>query len=143
MLPPALPAVGSVMLALIAGTAAAQAPPDARSTRAGVYTVEQAETGAEVYQVSCANCHPPITHTGPAFVAKWTGRPLSALFAYISGAMPKNEPGTLTESEYVVVLAYLLKMNGLPAGSTQLAADPSALKLIRTEFPTSDSTHQQ
>lgn len=121
--------------------AAQQGDSAATSTRAGVYTAEQAEQGGEIYLMSCSSCHPPITHTGPAFVAKWDGRSLAALFQYIRNTMPKSQPGSLTESEYIRVLAYLLQLNGMPAGRSELTGDVAVLKKIRNEFPTDrDST---
>lgn len=128
-------------LAVAQVAAAQQDGPAAISTRAGVYTAEQAEQGGEIYLMSCSSCHPSITHTGPAFVAKWDGRSLAALFNYIRNSMPKSEPGSLTESEYIRVLAYLLQLNGMPAGKSALTGDVDVLKKIRNEFPTGrDST---
>lgn len=94
--------------------------------------------------MNCASCHPPVTHTGPAFVAAWNGRTVASLFRYIRSTMPKSEPGSLTESEYIRVLAYLLKLNGMPAGPTELTTDVEALKLLRTDFQTGrDSTQSR
>ena len=118
-------------------------PPDSsRSTRTGVYSRAQAERGAEIYALSCASCHSPVTHTGPGFVAKWDRRPLLDLFEFIRAAMPKNEPGTLSRREYIQVLAYLLRMNGMPAGPGELPADSVALSRIRIEFKASGDTSQ-
>ena len=113
-----------------------------RSTRAGVYTASQAIRGREVYQLSCMSCHSPASHAGAAFVAKWEGRPLWELFRFVSDAMPKSEPGSLTERQYTQVLAYLLKMNGMPAGREELTADSLALQKIRIELKP-DSTQQR
>jgi len=113
-----------------------------RSTRAGVYTASQATRGREVYQLSCMSCHTPASHAGAAFVAKWEGRPLWELFRFVSDAMPKSEPGSLTERQYTLVLAYLLKMNGMPAGREELTADSLALQKIRIELKP-DSTQQR
>jgi hypothetical protein len=134
-----LPVAAALAVAQVA--TAQQGGPVANSTRAGVYTAEQAEQGGEIYLMSCSSCHPAITHTGPAFVAKWDGRSLAALFQYIRNTMPKSEPGSLTESEYTRVLAYLLHLNGMPAGRSELTGDVETLKKIRNEFPTGrDST---
>jgi len=113
-----------------------------RSTRAGVYTAGQATRGREVYQLSCMSCHTPASHAGPIFAAKWEGRLLWELFRYVSDAMPKSEPGSLTERQYTLVLAYLLRMNGMPAGSEELTADSLALKRIRIELKV-DSAQQR
>jgi hypothetical protein len=48
--------------------------------------------------------------------------------------MPKSEPGTLTPDEYAQVLAYLLELNGMPAGDVELPPDPEAMKTIRIDM---------
>jgi mono/diheme cytochrome c family protein len=132
--------VATLGLLALPGAARAQraspapAPDSSRSTRAGVYSPAQAARGSDIYALSCANCHQPVTHTGPGFVAKWDRRPLLDLFEFIRATMPKNEPGTLSRREYIQVLAYLLKMNGMPAGPQELPADSAALRKIRIEF---------
>lgn len=114
---------------------AAQAPPDSvRSARDGTYTEAQAVRGREIYAMSCASCHTAASHTGPVFAARWDGQPLWELFRYVSTSMPKNEPGSLTQREYARVVAYLLKMNDLPAGKEELLADSTALKRIRIDL---------
>ena len=44
-------------------------------------------------------------------------------------------PGSLSDDEYKRVTAYILKLNGFPAGADPLPADTSALKLIRIAMP--------
>jgi len=128
----------------LCGVPAARARPvgpmaqdSARSTRSGVYTADQATRGRELYALSCVSCHSAVSHTGPAFVAKWEGRPLSDLYEFIRGAMPKNEPGSLSRREYTLVLAYLLQMNRMPAGKAELPGDSTALGRIRIELKVS------
>jgi len=104
-----------------------------RSTQSGVYSTEQAARGANVYAAMCRSCHTPQSHTGVTFEKLWDKHPLSDLFSYISTRMPKNEPGSLAPEEYADVLAYLLKMNEMPAGSSELAADSSQLSVIKIE----------
>ncbi len=101
------------------------------STSAGVYTAQQAVAGKEVFVAQCTGCHTSASHTGPAFAIKWMGRPLSELFGYVSERMPKATPGSLSEDEYVMVIAYVLKINGMPAGKTELSGDPAVLNTIR------------
>ena len=105
-----------------------------RSTRRGVYTVRQAEKGSEIYALQCVSCHTAATHTAPAFAAKWNQHRVSELFDYMVSEMPKQDPGSLSRSEYALVLAYLLKLNGMPPGSEELPIDPAALRKIRIEF---------
>ena len=121
---------------LVAATEAqaqTSAPTRPRSTKSGVYTREQADRGQDVYMGMCKNCHTPESHTAAAFTTKWNGKPLSELYGYISEQMPKNEPGSLTEQEYADVVAYVLKLNRMPAGADDLPANASALKTIRIE----------
>jgi hypothetical protein len=47
--------------------------------------------------------------------------------------MPKIDPGSLQPNEYAQVLAYMLKLNGLPAGQKELPADVAVLKSIRID----------
>jgi len=139
-LAPRAPKVGvsSLMLGIVASFAAIAALPQramaqktTRSTRTGVFTAEQAQAGREVFVGACTGCHTSASHTGAAFLTKWAGRPLSELYGFVSTRMPKANPGSLSEDEYVVVVAYVLKINGMPAGKTELSADPDALNAIR------------
>jgi mono/diheme cytochrome c family protein len=105
------------------------------STLEGVYSAPQATRGEETYFGLCVGCHPVATHTGTAFVVRWDGRPVAELFDAIKEKMPKNDPGSLTTEETVQLVAYLLKLNAMPAGTTELEADAEALKKIRIETP--------
>jgi mono/diheme cytochrome c family protein len=104
-----------------------------RSTLSGVYSAEQATRGGDVYAGMCKSCHTAASHTGTTFDKLWSGRSLADLFGYISTKMPKNEPGSLAPEEYVDVLAYLLKLNDMPAGAAELEPDTTALGRIRIE----------
>jgi mono/diheme cytochrome c family protein len=128
--------LGLACILALPGVAAAQDPPldSVRSTRAGVYTAGQATRGRETYELICASCHTPASHAGPVFAAKWDRHPLWDLYRYVSESMPKSEPGSLTPREYARVVAYLLKMNGMPAGKEEIPADSTALKKIRIEL---------
>ncbi|WP_291159211.1 HupE/UreJ family protein [Gemmatimonas sp. UBA7669] len=104
-----------------------------RSTMAGVYTADQATKGREVFNGMCLGCHTTASHQGTAFQLKWFGRPLFDLYDYLSQAMPKTAPGSLTEDEYVWVTAYILRLNGMPAGKVELNAEPKWLKTVRVD----------
>ena len=112
-----------------------------QSTTAGVYTAPQAARGEELYMSVCVSCHPAGTYKAAGFRATWTGRPLSELYDQIKEKMPKNDPASLTPDECAQVLAYLLKINGLPAGETELSSDIARLKKIRIEMPSSGDRH--
>jgi mono/diheme cytochrome c family protein len=127
-----------ITLALSIGTAIAvpvHLSAQTRSTKDRVYSVSQASDGKDVYLGRCQSCHTAISHTGAPFRANWDKRPLSELLDYIVQKMPKDSPGTLTAEEYTQVLAYILRMNGMPAGPNDLPSDAAALKTIRIDAP--------
>src|SRR5207302_10818867 len=114
-----------------------------RSTLAGVYSAVQAARGRDVYAGMCRSCHTAESHTGVSFHKTWEGRSLSELFGYISTKMPKNEPGSLAPEEYADVLAYLLKLNEMPAGASELPADTTVLGTIRIELHPSTTKREK
>ena len=121
-----------------AGVQAPKKPaPPARpvTTTSGVYTAAQAAKGEQTYMNMCVGCHPTGTYRAPAFKQKWEGAALSRLFDFLSATMPKNDPGSLEPEEYAQVIAYILKINGAPAGKTVLPADMAPLAKIRIAFP--------
>ena len=125
-----LPAL--VALCIFSTQSTAQSTP--RTTKSGVYAREQAARGQDVFLGTCKNCHAPEAHTTDTFTTKWQGRPLSDLLQYLRDQMPKNEPGSLSAEEYADVLAYLLKLNRMPAGDADLPADMTQLKSIRIDI---------
>jgi hypothetical protein len=114
-------------------SAQAPQPNGQRSTGQGVYNREQWMRGRDLYAGMCASCHPAVTHVGPVFTKSWAGKKLSDLFGFLRERMPKNEPGSLTEQEYVDVMSYMLRLNGMPAGTKELDADSVALTKIRID----------
>lgn len=132
------------IIALPAALSAQTAPEESRTTRSGVYTAAQATKGSELYALNCKSCHSAATHASPAFVAKWTGHPLAELYEYMNQEMPKENPGSLSAKEYTLVLAYMLKMNGMPAGPVELPSDPAQLEKIRIDLkPVRDTSSRQ
>ncbi len=93
----------------------------------GVYTEQQAEAGREHYEAICATCHDgdepeAPAPKGPEFIERWRDAPLSFLYNFIHTNMPGDKPGSLPETKYVDVVAYLLHTGGYPSGSTELTA---------------------
>ena len=105
----------------------------------GVYTEQQASRGARVYQTTCESCHMPDlegseegpTLLGEEFLEGWEGEILAELMILTVDTMPEEDPGGLSEQEYIDVLSYLLRENGYPPGD-ELTAD--ALEEIVIEF---------
>ncbi|HUL75579.1 MAG TPA: cytochrome c [Vicinamibacterales bacterium] len=137
-----------VVFCLRAGAATpgqeAAADPAMRSTAAGVYSDAQAKAGQEIFAVTCiGGCHNMADHRGLAFKQRWDGRLVWDLFNTILVKMPKDDPGSLSDDDAIQLVAYLLKLNGLPAGKDDLSTDPTALKKIKIELPaTYEETHQ-
>jgi Cytochrome C oxidase, cbb3-type, subunit III len=109
-----------------------------QSTMSGVYTAPQARRGEETYMAVCVSCHPAGTYKTAAFKETWKGRLLFELYDQVREKMPKNDPASLTPGEYAQVIAYLLKINDVPPGESELPADSEALKKIRIEMTSAD-----
>lgn len=101
------------------------------SSLTGVYTLAQARKGADEYDKYCGRCHKPVVHSGPAFQSEWDGRTVRELFDYLRTTMPEDHPGQLSHDQYTNVVAYLLQLNGMPAGPRKLTPDPAVLEQIR------------
>jgi len=112
----------------------AQANGERHSTRDGVYSESQARKGAETFRKNCAECHAPRSHAGTAFRHAWSGRPLFELYDLIRRTMPSDKPGGLSRGQYAEIVAYMLRLNGLPAGQRALPTDEDALRAILIEI---------
>lgn len=131
--------VACLLLAPVLGPAllAAQTPVEPAD---GHYTAAQAASGASVYAEQCSDCHgarlddgtaPPLV--GAQFAGTWgvEGRTLDDLFYIVRTTMPEGGAASLSEDEYLAVVAYILERNGYAAGSRALSADAGALESIR------------
>ena len=134
------------LLGLNPGSSVRGASQQSRSTRNGVYTLEQASRGQQQYDVFCVSCHgPDMEGSGvdvPAliderFLRKWSGRPLRDLFDLLKRAMPENAPGSLSDTAYADALSLILQANGFPSGSAALEPDRDQLSRITFEEPES------
>ena len=121
-----------VAIALAAATSLAQ---NGTSVWTGVYTKAQAERGAELYADTCAACHgndlegieraPALA--GGTFGQRWDGATLKKLFERVQDMPPGDPAKRLTDQRCVDVLAFLLRENGMPAGTAAMDADTTAL----------------
>ncbi len=117
-------AVSVSLLALTAGLWAQSKP---ATVLDGVYTEQQAAAGHDKYEAICAACHegdepeanPP---KGSEFIERWRDAPLSFLHNFIHTSMPGDHPGTLSNADYIHLIAYLLQANGYPKGPSELTA---------------------
>ena len=126
-------AMGNVLCPLTAQTS--------RSVRDGVYTEDQAQRGGLLYKQHCSACHGADLNggdevpalRGDSFLANWSGLPLSELFERIRISMPADNPGKLNRQQNADILAYVLKFDTYPAGSSELPTQTEALQQIRFE----------
>ena len=127
--------VAMAAVIILASTVAARvgaqtsAPAAPKTTKSRVYSAAQAARGEQLYMNTCVSCHPPATYKGAVFL-NWQGRSLADLLEFLTDKMPKNDPGSLTPKEYMDVVAYLLKINSMPAGRVELPANPVTLRGI-------------
>ena len=117
-------------IALLALTAGASAAGTQISVWDGVYSDAQAERGHTLYMQNCSRCHGPElwgTYEIPPlvgrFVPYWSGSTLDALFDYVSTSMPLDRPGALGPGANADIVAFILKSNDIPSGSTDLSVD--------------------
>ena len=105
--------------------------PEEKTVWSGVFTVEQAARGKETAEATCAACHasdmlgdtaPALT--GDAFIGHWYGAKLTELVDKVE-TMPADAPGSLKNEEYADVVAYMLQLNGFPAGQEALVIEPT------------------
>ena len=127
------------MLALLALPAAAQNGSE-KSVSVGVYADTQAVKGETVYKATCAACHTPSDQSGSNFKLNWFGKTVWEYFINLKKTMPDDNPGGLSDDEYVRVVAYILKLNGFPPGADSLSADSTAQKLLKIGTTAGDTT---
>jgi len=113
-----------------------QAQPAATSADSPAAAVaRQLDVGEQWFRSACMECHAIGTLTNPDFRLQWSGRSALDLFERIRSTMPANKPGTLSQGTYASIVAYLMKVNGMPASTRRLSSDSSALASIRLTFP--------
>ena len=100
---------------------------DEPNTTDGIFTEEQADRGHAVYGAICSECHVVNDWTAPAFRDRWEEASVYRLWYWIYERMPHGQPGTLTRQQVTDALSYILQLNGLPPGATELAHDDDTL----------------
>ncbi|MYC89242.1 MAG: cytochrome c [Gemmatimonadales bacterium] len=92
------------------------------NTTQGVFSEEQATRGEDVFWNICAECHFEEDFGGP-FIQSWAGASVKDLVDEIVATMPEDNPGGLPAEQYVDVVAYMFKINGMPTGDDELTAE--------------------
>ena len=126
-----------------ADTPAAAAPSNAPETIAAgeppAFTAAQAIRGKAIYDANCVSCHgqnlvsasygTPLA--GPYFDEKWRGRSVAELYAYAHERMPPSRPGALPAENYADIVAYILAVNDVRPGPSELLPDAAGLAPMR------------
>jgi len=103
------------------------------------FTDAQADAGRRAYEQHCVQCHGANLDDGPlgaplkgiAFMAKYGGGSVAALFDVTRTTMPTSNPGSLDAETYASLVAYMLRSNDVVPGEEPLPADPQALAAMR------------
>jgi len=103
----------------------------------GAFTQAQADGGKVPFTGLCRRCHSDNlmgSERGPAlkgesFLEHWEQQDLDRLKAKIRDTMPPDDPGKLSDDEYLGLVSYILMNNGYPAGSAAL--DNTALSGVQ------------
>lgn len=128
--------IARLLLALISTaafvrvTAQEATPSPTRTVWDGVYNTTQAARGRAEYESNCASCHnggegPSLV--GDTFMRSWFEDSLNDVLTKMRTAMPENAPGSLSDTAYLDILAFILESNGFPAGARELLPQSAQL----------------
>lgn len=98
-----------------------------------LFTEDQAQEGERVYDRVCLDCHTRVEFKERQFLFAWEGASVGQIYSYIAENMPDDGPGSLDEDEYVAAMAYILKLNGYPAGAEELTGDVDLMRGVPFE----------
>ncbi|MCC7003779.1 MAG: cytochrome c [Gemmatimonadaceae bacterium] len=135
------------LLAVLPQTVRAQTPvptpPPSPTTDSSAVAAEaavkQIDLGDQWFRAVCLECHAVGSVSNPDFRLKWGGRSAFDLYELIRSTMPEHEPGSLTQGTYTAIVAYLMKLNGMPVGTSAISSDSAALATSKLSFPAASS----
>jgi len=99
------------------------------------FTEMQADRGLQVYRGTCSECHTRSEFRGEEFQADWRDRSVWVFYRNILRTMPEDNPGGLDPQQYVDVVAFILGLNGFPAGDVELVAEEGELRAYSMAAP--------
>lgn len=106
------------------------------TTMDGVYTAAQAARGRQVYETVCVDCHNTEDWVEDGFRERWNGESVWRFWHYIWEQMPNGEPPySLPREQVTDVVTYILQLNEVPAGTTELGSDDDSLDVHWLVFP--------
>lgn len=99
-----------------------------------------AAEGEQTFGAHCARCHAPI-EIKRRMLGDWLGRTAADLFSTTKQTMPGESPGSLSDDEYLAVVAYMLDLAGVnrpgDALSTMALTRISIIAQVRDEYQVS------
>src|SRR6266852_2475469 len=121
----------AITVAVITVAACAWLNAQGRTVWNGVYTDAQAERARATFDSICTRCHTlePGGNTrggavsGDKFWTAFTQKSVGDLLDYVSKNMPNGNGGSLPASTYNDLVALILKSNGFPAGTVDVAPE--------------------
>jgi hypothetical protein len=121
--------LASVFLASLGhAIVSAQDKPAGRTVWDGVYTDAQADRATATFSSTCSRCHTLTADgnrplSGDKFWEGFTQKSVADLLGFVSKNMPNGQGGSLPAATYNDLVALILKSNGFPAGSAELAPE--------------------
>lgn len=91
-----------------------------RTIEDAVFSKSQARAGKKLYDQHCIACHERGYFREVLRTRR--GETLDPLFEVMVTEMPQNDPGSLTDQEYVDVIAYMLSQSRYAVGEEPLKA---------------------
>ena len=102
------------------------------------FRADQAARGSELYQQNCAACHlanltgsfeaPNLADTG--FRSNWANRRVDEFVDMLQRTMPPQAPGSLDQSQYLDISAFLLEANNTSASATALSLSAGSVLFL-------------
>ena len=115
-----------------------------------LYTAAQAKAGQAVFEQKCATCHgrhleglagPALK--GPLFASVKAGYKVRDIFLFLSVNMPAYAPGSLSMSQYVQIMSFILQQNGYPAGTAALTQRLASTSTVPLLYHAGGGTHDR
>jgi len=105
------------------------------------YTTAQAESGAQLYQQNCSVCHladlqgsfeaPNLADAN--FRSTWQNRNVGELQDLLNRTMPPQAPGSLSNEQYLDLIAFLLQSNAIAPSENPLVAVNGSVVFLNEE----------
>ncbi len=115
------------------------------------FSADQAARGAALYQQNCAACHlanltgsfeaPNLADT--SFRSNWANRRVEEFVDLLQRTMPPQAPGSLDQSQYLDISAFLLEANNIGASATALSLSAGNVLFLDTEAGTAGVLEQR